>query len=94
MPTPFLTHLCNNRVHFFIFQAKIYKNIINDFIRKSVNAYEAVAKPLVFTVSFRNLTFTIKIFANFVKPIVTTISLFHAANTNFVTMAIQYFLKL
>ena len=32
MPTPFLTHWCNNRVHFFIFQEKIYKNIINYFI--------------------------------------------------------------
>ena len=33
-------------------------------------------------------------FANFVKPIVTTITLFHAVYTNFVTVAIQYFLKL
>ena len=94
MPTPFLTLLCNNRVHFFIFQAKIYKNIIKYFIRKLVNAYAVAAKPLVFTVTFRNLIFIIKIFANFVKLIVKTMTLFHAANTNFVTVAIQYFLKL
>ena len=31
MATPFLMYLCNNREHFFIFQAKIYKNI-NYFI--------------------------------------------------------------
>ena len=89
MPTPFLTHLCNNRVHLFIYQATIYKNIINYFIGKSVNAYAVAAKPLVFTVNFRDLIFTIKIFANFVKPIVTTIVLFHNANTNLVTVAIQ-----
>ena len=88
------SQLCNNRLHFVIFQAKIYKNIINCFIRKSVNAYAVAAKPLVFTVYFRNLIFTIKIFANFVKPIVTTITLFHATNTNFVTVTIQYLLKL
>ena len=94
MPTLFLTHMCNNRVHFFIFQAKIYKNIINYFVRKSVNAYAVAAKPLVFVVNFRNLIFAVKNFANFMKPIVTTITLFHAANINFVTVAIQYFLKL
>ena len=44
-------------------------------------------------VSF-DLIFTIIIFANFVKPIVKTITLFHATNTNSVTVAIQYFLKL
>ena len=88
MPTLFLTHMCNNRVHFFIFQAKIYKNIINYFIRKSLNAYAVAEKLLVFTVNFRNLIFTIKILANFVKPIVTTTTLFHEANTNFVTVAI------
>ena len=38
--------------------------------------------------------FTIKTFANFVKPIVTTVTLFHATNTNFVTVAIKYFLEL
>ena len=81
MPTPFLTYLCNNRVHFFIFQANIYKYIINYFIRKSVNAYAVAAKPLVFTVNFRNLIFVIKIFANFVKPIVTTITLFRPTLT-------------
>ena len=32
-------------------------------IRKLVNAYAAVAKPLFFTVNFRNLIFAIKIFA-------------------------------
>ena len=41
-----------------------------------------------------DLIFTIKIFVNFMKPIVTTITLFHATDTNFVTVAIQYFLKL
>ena len=94
MPTPLFTHLGNNRRHFFIFQAKIYKNIINYFIRKSVNAYTVAAEPLVFTVNFKSFFFTIKIFANFVKPIVTTITLYHAANTNVVTVAIQYLLKL
>ena len=54
-----------------------------------MNAYAVAAKPLVFTVNFRDLIFTIKIFANFVKPIVTTIVLFHNANTNLVTVAIQ-----
>ena len=29
MSTLFLTHMCNNRVHFFIFQAKICESIIN-----------------------------------------------------------------
>ena len=90
-------------MHFFIFQAKTYKNIINYFIRKLVNAYAVAGKPLVFTITLIvkfgilwkfDLIFTIKIFANFVKPIVTTITLFHPTNTNFVTVAIQYFLKL
>ena len=40
------------------------------------------------------LIFIIKIFANFRKGIVTTITLFHVTNTNFVTVAMQYFLKL
>ena len=53
MPSSFLTHLCNNRVHFFIFQAKIYKNILNYFIKKSVNAYVIAAKLSVFTVNFK-----------------------------------------
>ena len=53
-----------------------------------------IAKPLVFTVNLRNLIFTIKIPANFVKPIVTMIILFHVAYTNFVTVTIQCFLKL
>ena len=88
MSTPLLTLLCNNRVHFFIFQAVIDKNVVTYFIGKSMNAYAVAAKPLVFTVNFRNLIFTIKILANFVKPIVTTITLFHAANTNFVTVTI------
>ena len=64
MPTPFLALLCNNRVHFFIFQAKIYKNIINYLIRNSVNAYAVAAKPLFFTVNLGTLIFTSKIFAN------------------------------
>ena len=67
---------------------------INYFIRKLVNAYVVAAKPLLFTVNCRNLIFTIKVFANFAKPIVTTITPFHAANTNFVTVAIQYLSKL
>ena len=70
------------------------KNIINYFIRKSVNAYAVAVKPLVFTVNFRNLIFTIKILAKFVKPIVTTITIFHASNTNFVRVAIRCLLKL
>ena len=41
-----------------------------------------------------DLIFTIKIFANFVKPIVTTITLFPAVNTKFVTVPIQYILKI
>ena len=41
-----------------------------------------------------DLIFTIKIFANFVKPIVTTITLFPAANTKFVAVPIQYILKI
>ena len=49
MATLFLTHLYKNGEYFFIFKAKIYKNIINYFIRKLVNDYEVVAKPLVFT---------------------------------------------
>ena len=48
---------------------------------------------ILLIISF-DLIFTIINFANFVKPIVTTITLFHATNTNFVTVAIQYFLKL
>ena len=89
MHTPFLPLLCNNRVHFFIFQAEIYKNIIKYFIRKSMNAYAVAATPLFFSVNFRNLIFTIKIFSNFVKPILKSITLFHPANTNFETVIIQ-----
>ena len=68
-----------------------------------MNAYAVVAKPLVFTLTLIvkfgllrkfDLIFTTKIFANFVKPIVTTITLFHVANTDFVTVVIPYFLKL
>ena len=59
-----------------------------------MNAYAVAAKGLLLTVNLRNLIFTIKIFANFVKPIVTSIIIFHAANTDFVTVATQYFLKL
>ena len=55
MSSSFFTHLCNNRVHLFIFQAKIYKNIINYFIKKSANAYVIATKPLVFTVNFKQI---------------------------------------
>ena len=81
-------HKCNNKLHFFTFQAKIYKNIINYFIRKSVHAYAVAAKHwfslLPIHVKFDllqkfdqwDLIFTIKILAKLVKPIVTTITLF------------------
>ena len=50
--------------------------LLQYFIGKLVNACVIAAKPVVFTINFEIFIVTIKIFTNFVKPIVTTITLF------------------
>ena len=63
--------------------------------KKLVNAYVVAAKSIAFTVNFDcYLIFTIKIFTNFEKPNVKTITLLHSTNTKFAIVTIQYFLNL